>query len=166
MTAIKIQKRLLLRLVNIHESCAHDASTTLLLYIPQLTRSIVISDVSEAAPEQRTSPLISEQDRACVSMRWSRGASNTVQLWLFSLAAAPTWSGGMSWTGQLPPEATRTYPAEFQTSSTASALRCAAVVLDGVKMIHFANTNVNYQITAADKLTFLYYSAKRWTKQH
>lgn len=131
-------KRLLLRLIIIYESCAHDASTRLLLYIPQLSESRVTCDVSEHVPEQRAGPLGSEQNRTGMPRRWSRGVSDTGQLWLFPLAAAPTWSGGMSWTARLPPAATRIYLAGSQTSSTASALRCVAVVLHRVtrRLIH------------------------------
>lgn len=97
----------------------------------------VTCDVSEPAPE-RAIPMGSEQDRTGVSRIWSRGVWDTGQRWLFSLAAAPAWWGGRSWTGRLPPVATRTYPAGSQTSSMASALRCVAVVLSREKsrLIH------------------------------
>lgn len=101
-------------------------------------KSHVTSGKFESAPEQRASPLGSERYRANVSRRQSRGVSDTGQLWLVSLAAVPTWLRGKSWTGQLPPAATRTYLVGFRTSSMAWALRCVAVVLDKIKgrLIH------------------------------
>lgn len=90
--------------------------------------SCVSSELGARAPHALLT-LGSKQDRGVVPMKRSRGVSGTGRLWLFSPAAAPTWSAGRSWTGRLPPEATRTYPAGSPTNSTAAAWRCVAVAL-------------------------------------
>ena len=130
---------LLVKLLNIYESCARDASTRL---FPQLSHPIY-----ESAAEQRASPLSSVQYRASVSRRWSRGVSDTGQRWLSSLAAAVTWSRGKSWSWRLPPEATRTYLVGFQTSSMTWGLRCVEVVLDkGERRRRFGLWNFFFKI--------------------
>lgn len=138
-------KRLPLRLIttnyyvcSYYVCCACDASTRLPLCIPQQSKSPCNVRCVRSCSWERAIPLGSEQDRTGVSRIWSRGVWDTGQRWLFSLAAAPAWWGGRSWTGRLPPVATRTYPAGSQTSSMASALRCVAVVLSREKsrLIH------------------------------
>lgn len=81
-----------------------------------------------------------------VSTRWSRGVSDTGQPWLFSLAAAPTWSEGTSWTWRRPPDATRTCPAGSPKGSTAAALRCVVTVLQRANVDCFGH----FHVTARD----------------
>lgn len=64
-----------------------------------------------------------------VSRRSATGVSDTVRLWLFSVAAAPTWAAERRRTEQLPLVSTRIYPAGSPADSMVSAWRCAAIVL-------------------------------------
>lgn len=97
--------------------------------------------------------LLPDADIWCtpVSTRWSRGVSNTERPWLFSPAAAPTWSGGRSWTGRPPPDATRTCPAGSPISSTAAAWRCGVIVLQRVNLDCFGH----FHLTAHETVGIL-----------
>lgn len=98
--------------------------------IPQLSGSPVVFSASQPAHPLSPTP---DQSRTGLPRSWSMDVWDTGQPWLFSLAAAPTWSGGKSWTGRLPAAATRTYPAGSPADSTAAALWCVVVVLHGVR---------------------------------
>lgn len=146
------RKWYLFRLVNIHESCAHDASTTLLQF-SQLTRSIVIFDVSKAASEQRASPLdLWATQSLCVYELIQGCFRHWEAVALFSGSSSNiVRRNELNWMASSWGHSYLSIRISYKLQGFSFEM-CRSCPRQGENDI--ANTDVNYLITASDKCTF------------